>query len=189
MSQQIEIEYKTMLTKKEFIQLLNNLPFPRQPITQINHYFETEQFDLKRHRSALRIREKGQHYTLTLKQPHEKGILETNDSLTDEEANSWLRGKPIPQKNIMKQLHKIGIAEDKLRYYGSLKTERYTFEKDGIYYMLDKSFYNDKIDYELEIEAPSKNKGIKALYKLLREQHIEERTAITKIERFFQTTL
>src|SRR5699024_11542022 len=67
MVQEIEIEYKTLLTKNEYNILLNALPFSSETIMQTNHYFETDDFKIERHHSALRIRNKGQRYTLTLK--------------------------------------------------------------------------------------------------------------------------
>lgn len=187
MSQEIEIEFKTMLTSDEFEQLLYRLPFPKEPIVQTNYYFETEQFDLKNNRSALRIRKKVSGYTLTLKEPHDEGILETNDPLSQDEARKWLEGQPNVKKNVSERLSRLGIEENQLRLYGSLTTERYTYMENGIYYMLDKSFYHNKVDYELEIEAPSKQIGIHALHELLQEENLEERKALTKIERFFNT--
>lgn len=185
MSQEIEIEFKTMLTEDEFIQLRDTLPFPERPVIQINHYFETSQFSLKAKHAALRIREKEGRYTLTLKEPHQLGLLETHDSLTNRDANKWLHNQAVPQMYTTKQLQQLGIKESDLRYYGALTTERYTFHEANIDYMLDKSTYHDIIDYELEIEASSKEAGIQALHKLLDEAKIVERKADAKIARFF----
>lgn len=52
----------------------------------MNHYFETPNFSLKEAGSALRIRHKGETYTLTLKQPAEVGLLETHQVVTENEA-------------------------------------------------------------------------------------------------------
>lgn len=189
MAQEIEIEFKTMLTEKEFHYLHNQLPFPQRPIVQINYYFETEQFTLKDYKSALRIREKNGQYTLTLKEPHEEGILETHDILTEHDANEWLQGNPIAQQNVTKQLAKLGIDETDLRYYGPLTTKRFTYRHQQIDYMLDESSYHGIVDYELEIEAPSYDDGLLALQNVLREQNIVERKAKPKIARFFQAAL
>ncbi|WP_212685903.1 CYTH domain-containing protein, partial [Salmonella enterica] len=83
MAQEIEIEFKNLLTEEEYLKLLSNLPFPKYSQTQTNYYFETEDFSLKAHGSALRIREKNGNYTLTLKETHELGLLETHDALTE----------------------------------------------------------------------------------------------------------
>jgi len=54
--------------------------------------------------------------------------------------------------------------------------------------MLDKSYYNGMIDYELEIEAPSQHEGLAALQAVLTTYKIKKRLAKPKIERFFRTT-
>lgn len=185
MAQEIEIEFKSMLTENEFNLLHRQLPFPKQPVVQTNYYFETEQFALKNHQSALRIREKNDCFTLTLKEPHPEGILETHDSMSRDDVNLWLQGSPVPQTNVTKQLQILGILEDSLRYYGALTTERLFYRENEIDYMLDKSFYHGIVDYELEIEARSKEAGLGALHNLLKKYNIVERKAQPKIARFF----
>lgn len=189
MSQHIEIEFKTMLTEAEFNELHKNMPFPKQPFVQINHYFETDNFALKSKNSAIRIREKDDQYILTLKEPHEEGLLETNELLAEDVAKSWLESNPISVKNVTERLEHLGIHEKDLRYFGSLTTERYTYEENSIHYMLDKSFYHNVVDYELEIEAPSKAKGLQALKKVLQQHNLVERKAEPKIARFFREAL
>lgn len=185
MAQEIEIEFKTMLTKDEFELLRNNMPFPERPIVQTNHYFETTRFALKNSHSALRIREKKDQFTLTLKEPHPEGILETHDSLSKQDAKQWLQGKPVPQPHVTQQLQKLEVNERDLQYYGALRTERYIYRENNIDYMLDKSFYHGVVDYELEIEAKSYDAGLEALQLLLQKYNITERKAQAKIARFF----
>lgn len=187
MSQEIEIEYKVLITKSQFNQLSEGLPFPSQSFEQINYYFETKTFDLKAAQSALRIRKKNGKYTLTLKEPFKENILETHDPLTDDEYLSWINGTPIVKTNVSKQLNSLNIAVNDLIYFGSLRTERKTFTKNDVEYMLDKSMYNGVVDYELEIEAPTNEKGVKAFNDVLQKFNIRKQLPITKIERFFQT--
>ncbi|WP_347835513.1 CYTH domain-containing protein [Gracilibacillus sp. JCM 18860] len=52
MSQEIEIEFKNLLTSQEY-RKLDPLFHSVTPIVQINHYFETPDFALKRHGAAL----------------------------------------------------------------------------------------------------------------------------------------
>lgn len=189
MSQEIEIEFKSMLTKEEFYLLRQQLPFPERPIIQVNHYFETKQFSLKKYKSALRIREKEAQYRLTLKEPYGENILETHDRLTKSEATNWLTGRPSKQSNVSRRLQSLGIDEANLHYYGSLTTERYIYTNSAIDYMLDKSSYHGINDYELEIEATSREKGLQALQDLLSKFNIVERKAKPKIARFFEATL
>ena len=187
MTQEIEIEYKTLLTKHDYETLLQKIFNKVKPIVQINYYFETENFALKNFHSALRIREKDGAYTLTLKQPHPEGILETHDDLSQEELQQWLKGNAVSKPNISRQLATMDITENDFIYFGALETSRYSLKQDDILYVLDKSIYNGMTDYELEIEAPTKLKGEQALQHILEKYHITQQQSITKIERFFKT--
>lgn len=187
MNQEIEIEFKMMLTKNEYIQLSQQLSFPNQAISQTNYYFETENFSLKKKKSALRIREKNDTYTLTLKQPHRDGILETHELLSENEAYQLINGQPIFNNKMAHYLELLNIPIGDLKYYGNLMTERREFTQNNIVYVLDKSYYNDTVDYELEIESPTKNKGKRIFYSILNEFNIKEKKTMTKIERFFKT--
>lgn len=187
MKQEIEIEFKMMLTENEYNNLLTRCSFPKQAITQTNYYFETEAFLLKQKQSALRIRMKNDTYTLTLKQPHKQGILETHQSLTKNEAMSWINNQPVINNEMTNYLEMLNIPINDLKFYGSLTTERRQFEQNNIIYVLDKSFYNNIVDYELEIEAPTQMKGEESFQSLLDEFNIIQKDTVTKIERFFNT--
>lgn len=187
MTQEIEIEYKNLLTKEEFNHILKGLPFPENGITQTNHYFETEDFFLKQNGCALRIREKQGKYQLTLKEPHPQGLLETHDALTKQEALDWIAGNINEKENTAKQLANKGISTADLIYYGSLTTERRELHHDDVLVVLDYSTYNGKSDYELEVEAPSEAIGIRAFHSLLETYQVEKKHTPNKIKRFFSS--
>ncbi|GAA0593303.1 CYTH domain-containing protein [Virgibacillus siamensis] len=186
MTQEIEIEFKNMLTETEFERLLNSFPFPEQPQTQINYYFETADFKLKASGAALRIRKKLGSYTLTLKQPHDKGLLETHDTLTDQEAAQWLNGKIVMKKNVGRQLKMLDIAPNKLICFGSLITERRELAYKDILLVLDYSKYGETADYELELEAGSAETGERMIDEILNGYNIIKRETPNKIKRFFR---
>ncbi|WP_047985908.1 CYTH domain-containing protein [Ornithinibacillus californiensis] len=186
MAQEIEIEFKNLLTKKEYEFLLTKLPFPNGQ-EQINYYFETPDLRLRTLGSALRIRKKKDMYQLTLKQPYQDGLLETHDELTDEEAREWMNGNPIPKEYTTKQLNNMGIEVSDLQYYGSLQTTRREYKEKGIIYVLDHSKYHDQEDYELEIEATDKESGLKAMDTILHTFGIDKKDTPNKIARFFQS--
>ncbi|WP_373895702.1 CYTH domain-containing protein [Virgibacillus sp. CBA3643] len=187
MTQEIEIEYKNLLTKDEYERLLYNLSFPEHSQAQTNYYFETTDFALKNSGCALRIREKNDEYRLTLKEPHKDGLLETHDSLTEKEARDWMQGNIIAKTNTTTQLKKMGVSPESLNYYGSLTTKRHELEDKEIIIVLDYSTFNGRADYELEVEAITQEIGIQAFESLLKEHHIQKRDTPNKIERFFQT--
>jgi uncharacterized protein YjbK len=187
MAQEIEIEYKNLLTKQEFDRLNTEFPFPRDAKRQTNYYFETEDFALKANGSALRIREKNDMYHLTLKEPHPDGLLETHDILTKQEATDWLNGKISEKRHTGKQLKDMGISSDSLIYRGSLITERREVAYGQVLLVLDHSFYNGKSDYELELEAPDEATGRKMFDKILAAGRIPKRVTPNKIQRFFSS--
>ncbi|GAB3789807.1 CYTH domain-containing protein [Virgibacillus kimchii] len=187
MAQEVEIEYKNLLTEEEYNQLLYHLPFPSDGETQINYYFETENFSLRSHRSALRIRKKNNTYRLTLKQPRKIGLLETHDTLTEQEAEAMINGDYYPEKEVSQQLANVNILLEDLRYFGSLKTNRREINYEGVLLVLDYSSYNGTEDYELELEAPSEETGKHVFESLLHQYDIPRRDTPNKIERFFKT--
>ncbi|SEQ44288.1 Uncharacterized protein YjbK [Virgibacillus subterraneus] len=187
MAQEIEIEYKNLLTKDEFERILYSLPFPNGAQTQTNHYFETADFSLKKNGCALRIREKNNTFTLTLKEPHDTGLLETHDTLTKPEAVQWINGEFVAKEYTSKQLENKGIYLDDLKYFGSLTTKRRELNYQDVLLVLDYSSYGDTSDYELEIEATSEEIGLKMMQDILEKFNIKQRQTPNKIQRFFSS--
>ncbi|MFD1360153.1 CYTH domain-containing protein [Lentibacillus salinarum] len=183
--QEIEIEYKNLLGQEEFDRLLTELSFPHTPQIQTNHYFETADFTLQGLGSALRIREKNDAFTLTLKEPHPDGLLETHDPLTQQEANQWLNGNKTAGKRVVKRLAEKGISSRDFIYFGSLTTKRREFHGNHVLYVLDESHYHGITDYELEIEATSEADGRQAINAILVDFNIRKRKTPNKIQRFF----
>src|SRR5690625_2876685 len=128
MAQEIEIEFKNLLTKSQFDRLLQELPFQQPPRKQTNYYFETKANSLQKQRCALRIRTFNDSFYLTFKEPYKKGgLLETHDELTQEEAERWINHKPFKTQHVYNQLVKRKIPLADLRYVGKLFTKRYTY--------------------------------------------------------------
>lgn len=187
MTQEIEIEFKTVLEKTAFDTLLNALPFSANAIEQTNYYFETNDFALKKQGSAIRIRKKHDEYVITLKQPHEQGILETHERINSDTFMNWIDGKPVATGQLKDQLTALQVHLEDLIYHGYLTTFRHTFTENELEYVLDESHYNGIVDYELELEAVSFTDGEKAFDALLGQYHIQKKAPITKIERFFKS--
>lgn len=185
LAQEIEIEFKNLLTKEEFNCILYSLPFPSEPKNQKNHYFETADFSLKKSGCALRVREKNDTYTLTLKEPHTTGLLETHDTLTRQEAHEWMKGNSIAKEHTSKQLAKREILTEDLIYFGSLTTERRELKYGAVLLVLDYSIYGDTSDYELELEATSEAIGRETMEEILEKFTIKNRHTPNKIQRFF----
>ncbi|MDM5187502.1 CYTH domain-containing protein [Bacillus sp. DX4.1] len=184
MTQEIEIEFKNMVTQAEFHTLCN--AFSIKTFTkQVNHYFETPHFSLKAAGSALRIRHKDGAYTLTLKQPAEIGLLETHQSLTAQEAQLMIETNVLIAGTVADQLHALQIPVSSLAYMGSLTTERAETIFGGGTLVFDHSFYYNHDDYELEYEVQDEATGKAAFIALLNEYHIPIRQTKNKVQRFF----
>lgn len=185
--QEIEIEFKNLLTKHQYEQIRQDWIPNSQPKKQTNYYFETDEFYLKKHLMALRVREKGSKYVATLKQPSHEGLLETHDSLTAEEAKSWFNNHVNLKENIKSQLSHLNIDESHIKFMGSLTTFRLEKKVDGVVLVLDYSVYNGQEDYELEVEAPSYSQGEAFFHDILSQYTIKQAKAENKIQRFFNT--
>ncbi|MRG87090.1 CYTH domain-containing protein [Salinibacillus xinjiangensis] len=187
MHQEIEIEYKNILTKNEYDKLLTGLQLTEMnPNQQINYYFETDEFHLKSAGAALRIREKNNECVYTLKEPHETGLLETHESIPAEALQDCINGNLQIPDSITERLSSLNIPVEKLSYKGSLTTYRIETKWNECLVVLDHSVYHNTEDYELELEAPSVEIGEKAFQYLLTKYEIVQKSTPNKIERFFQ---
>jgi uncharacterized protein YjbK len=186
MTQEIEIEVKSMITKKSYYDLLKGFGLTEEDaITQHNHYFETPIFSLKKAGAGLRIREKTGTYTLTLKQPHEVGKLETHQTISE---NDWLQAKErgeFPSGEVKSQLQFLNIPVNELTYVGTLTTKRIEIQFKGGNLCFDQSSYFDHIDFEIEFEGHSEEHATNTLKNLLTTYHLDITPTENKVRRFF----
>lgn len=190
MNQEIEIEFKNLVTKEEFLSLVTKYSLTSDQFTlQQNHYFDTEAFNLKMSGAALRIRLKKGLYMLTLKQPIEEGILETHQVLTDESALDMLTGGSLIAGDVRTIIEGLHINPNEIVYLGTLETNRAEMHYlDGVL-VFDHSRYFNQDDYEIEYEAKEFTKGQENFSALLKKQGIPCRKTENKIKRFFNAKL
>jgi uncharacterized protein YjbK len=186
LSQTLEIEFKNLITKSEYEKIkthfqLNTAEF----FTHENHYFDTQTFRLKQKRMALRIRKKGDYFELTLKQPAHEGLLETNQVLTTKQAHLALTESIIPGGEIAQLLHTQAIDINSIRFFGTLTTIRAEWEYRNGLLVLDRSYYLNTEDYELEYEVTDFKEGQKSFLDLLASLEIPIRKTENKIKRFY----
>ncbi|ADU31146.1 CYTH domain-containing protein [Evansella cellulosilytica] len=188
MSHEIEIEFKNILTEEEYSRLLQTYSIHlNDVISQVNYYFDTKDMDLKNNRCALRIRNKETLYTLTLKQSSEENtIFETHQSLNKEEFEDAISYGHLPKGDVTHQLISIIPHSKNVQYLGKLTTER--AEKNLVegLLVLDKSYYFDTVDYELEFECDDVKSGQAFFNQLLEKNRIPKRKTDSKMSRFFQ---
>jgi uncharacterized protein YjbK len=189
-SQHIEIEFKNMLEPGEFEKAAAFLELGQSDFfTQENHYFDTPDFKLKDKKSALRIRMKNGTFEMTLKQPANEGLLETNMQLSHNEADACMQTGLIPDGPIKQALEAMDIPYDELEYFGSLSTRRAEKEYMGGLMVLDHSSYLNCEDFELEYEVTDSDQGKKEFILFLKHLNIPERKTENKIKRFYAQKL
>ena len=190
MSETIEIEFKNLLTKIEYENLLKRFNVEEKDIIkQINYYFDTPDFALKNLGSALRIREKNSNFELTLKQPAAVGLLETTQHLSENEFQAAIQHRILPKGIVQERIGQLKIAFNKIVYFGSLITKRAEFPyKEGLL-VLDHSSYLKKEDYEIEYEVEDFQSGQLVFHELLKQFDIPIRKTQNKIARFYQQKL
>lgn len=185
MTQEVEIEFKSMLTKDEYDALLNAYGLTDKVNWQANDYFDTPAFELKNHGAALRIREKKHGQVLTLKQPHEVGLLETHATITETEAENLFKYGIIHDDQMKEALASFHLSGP-LEHLGRLETKRAEFETPEGLIVLDESHYLEIHDYEIEFEVTDEAKGKIAFEQLLHHHGIPFRPAKNKIVRFME---
>ncbi|WP_261132606.1 CYTH domain-containing protein [Bacillus sp. Marseille-Q3570] len=187
MKQEIEIELKNIVTEEEFYALRSAFSIMDDSfIKQTNHYFDTEDFSLKEKGCALRIRHKKNTYTFTLKRPHDDGLLESHEVLSETKALGLINGRRIASSEMLDLLEDtFGIESSKLKCLGSLVTSRVEKAYKSGLLVFDHSTYLGTEDYELEYEITDRNTGEQEFLNLLETYNIPQRNTPNKIERFF----
>lgn len=191
MKQELEIEYKNLLTKNEYYQLLEaeliNHPASIKT-TQTNHYFDTSDKLLKKQHAALRIRKTATGNELTFKVPAQDFLMETNFPLNEGQTKDILEKKQfsldeITTKRIDLKLPDL-MSHSIFRHFNQFQTVRYEKQVGDHLMVLDQTtFQNGVTDYELEVESQSPLKGRIFFDSLLGKYTIPSRSTLPKIAR------
>lgn len=160
-----ELEKKLLLTEDEYNYLMEHLgyesPLFQKPVTtQINYYFDTDDFSMNRQNTTCRIRLKDGKYKATMKR-HSTG----EDQSTETEME------------IYDGLESNAFTDMGLKLQGELITKRCIVFKDtNCEAVLDKNEYLGHKDFELEIEYTSEHeKDAQAILKIFRDMLIRRK--------------
>ncbi len=177
MRHNLEIEFKTFITKEKYEGLLKIFNLENNVFKQTNHYFDTANLDLDSKEVVLRIRQKGLNYKLTSKSHSKEGAYETHILLNEQEANKMLMDGF--DANMIHLPHYV-------RKVSELSTHRVsTAYKNGIIFF-DKSVYYGKTDYEIEYEADNFDQGQRDFESFLLEYDIPFVKSIRKSFRAYE---
>lgn len=142
MKQHLEIEFKTMLTKKEYESILAALPFGKEIIQQ-NDYYDNKDGLLFMNKMMCRIRTIDSGYLFTLKTPKKVGVLEHEMTLESASLNN-------ESLQIIEEL--LDTTNLQLIKIASSCTHRYEYNDTYGTWCLDYSVFDNHVDYELEYE-------------------------------------
>lgn len=191
MAKELEIEYKNLLTKLEYQNLLETTNLTKENIhEQTNIYFDTKNRILKEKRQGLRIRLLPLKIEFTLKVPQKNSYtyLEITDILNVFDLDKSLEEQiDLSKSEVLNYLANENIFVTDLKEIGSLTTKRAEKKLDqNTLLVLDESYYYGVTDYELEMEVLDSAIGQKTFENFLAENNIPVRPAKKKIARMFE---
>lgn len=182
MQKQLEIEFKSLLTKEEYERLIEQ--FAGNKIsTQTNHYFDTPRFSLKAAEVALRVREKDT-LEITLKRKKRYAIVEHNILISSDEFKQFREDGIVPSEEIKNEIYDI-IGQQKLVNFLSLTTHRMSFPYKKGTLAIDKSEFLGVTDYEIEYEAKNYASGKKEFIEIITELDFLYKKSEPKIKRAY----
>ena len=155
-----EYEARVMVSEKEYLDLLRHYSkcrCPKRKIINTNTYFDYENLFLTKNHMVLRTRSISENeYELTLKIKGEDSDLELNHILSKEEYEKMRENILIPQSNVLDKLKELKIDLSKLVLLTDLTTERMEIEYKKHTLVIDKNYFRNKVDYNVEVESYSR---------------------------------
>ena len=165
----IEIEYKVMVDKQDFIKLEEFLDshYKYKTYIQTNYYYDTDNLEVKNNGLSLRIRhiENENKYISTLKEKQNDARIEYEDVINCNDINVL----NDESKGLLKQK---GINVENIKQVAYLKTIRKEYEYHDSLLCLDYNIYYNKEDYEIECECDNMKKAKTLIVALLHKHNI-----------------
>lgn len=162
MNSNIETELKVLVNKDEFNMLKSN--YDLTFIKQINTYFDTRDFQLRKQGCAMRIRERENQFLFTLKTPDVNGHVE-HECIVNGKGVEALQDERILA--LLKELHLTG----EFVVIGELVTQRGVVQLESAELCFDINEYNNTVDYEIEYEYKFPHDGRTVFNEILKPIH------------------
>lgn len=176
MHMNVEIEFKTTITKDKYDELIKTFQLDQNIFKQTNFYFDTNDLELNKRAMVLRIRRKRDSYKLTLKSQSETGAFEYHVFLDEAQA---LRMK--------KEGFHTNEFFEQIDYHVTFQTSLDNFRASTPYMggilFLDYNEYCGLKDYELEYEADHFETGLDIFNKMLKKFDVSFEQTKRKSER------
>ena len=173
----LEYEERVMITQNQYSQILNEYSkYECKEVVNVNYYFDYENLQLTNSGMVLRARNiNDQIFELTLKIKQENGDMEVNHPLTSTEFIDIIENEEIPDSEVLVLLKSKNIDLDRIKLITSLKTERIEIQFPEYLFVIDKNYYNDKVDFNLEVESTSKKLAKEYLNQIISKFNIENK--------------
>ena len=185
---QVEREFKNLLTKSQYHSLLEDFKsLLTKEITQTNSYYDWDGI-LQSHKMALRIRivEGKTIGEITLKIPQSSlEVLEFTHEMPVEMLLQYNEQKQFSLPlSIKEALESNGVFIEKVKQISLLTTHRFEGPlSNNEWLVLDESYYNGKVDYEMEMEVQNLSLGEEVFLQILQKYQIQREQAESKIKR------
>ena len=173
----LEYEERVMITENQYSQIVEEYSkYEQKKIVNTNYYFDYEDLQLTNSGMVLRARNiDDQIFELTLKIKQENGDIEVNHPLTSNEFLDIIKNEEIPDSEVLVLLNSKNIDLDRIKLITSLKTERIEIEFPEYLFVIDKNYYNNKVDFNLEVESTSKKDAKTYLNQIISQFGIENK--------------
>lgn len=172
-SNNIEIEAKVLLSKKDYEKLLRSIQFNDQVKIQKNYFLDSEERTLKKYGMIVRLRQREGRNKLTMKAPLSEGLLDKSQMLSDAETEALLKNNVFPRGDIQDFLDILHIDSASFRVLAELTTERKEGTYEGFDINISKNSYSGVVDYELECDSDSAFNSQNTLRQICSEYQIE----------------
>lgn len=174
-----EYEARVMINKNQYSSIIKSYKskgFKLVRLTNVNYYFDTPKRYLTERGMVLRVRKINHFkYELTLKIKSENYDLEVNTPLTYKQSVIMLKHATFTSTQIKDKLKEAGVDINDLKLITKLKTKRIEIKDKNDLFVIDKNYFNKKVDYNLEVESASKLIANSYLNKIIEEFNIENK--------------
>ncbi|MBQ6920348.1 MAG: CYTH domain-containing protein [Bacilli bacterium] len=159
----MEYEARVMINEEQYLNIRNHYlatSYSKEEIVNENYYFDTEDLKLTNSHKVLRMRKiNGSKYELTLKIQGENGAIEINHLLTNKEKVELINNNIISYKPIIDKLSQCGVDPNSIKYITDLKTERLEVKLESCLLVIDKNYFRNKVDFNLEVESDAETRA------------------------------
>ena len=163
----MEYEARSMVSEKQYQEILAHFlksKEDKKQFTNFNTYFDYKDLFLTNNHMVLRTRQIDEsEYELTLKIKGENGDMECNTSLTSKQYDEMRKNTAIPDSIVKEKLLENNIDLNKLKLITDLKTDRLEVYYKNYIVVIDKNYFRNRVDYNVEVESNSKESAISLL--------------------------